>query len=41
MLDALSVGGQLARGLTPVGILAVVDDMVGAELLQKLCLFCR
>jgi hypothetical protein len=34
VLDALAVGRQLARRLAPVRVLAVVDDVVRAELLE-------
>ena len=34
MIDALLAGSQLASGFTPVRVLAVVDDVVGAELLE-------
>lgn len=36
VVDALAVGGQLAGGLAPVLVLAVVDDVVGAEFFERL-----
>lgn len=39
VIDTLSVRGQLAGRLTPLGVLLVVEDMVGSELLQERFLF--
>lgn len=36
MVNTLVVGSELAGGLAPVGVLAVVDDVIGAELLEHL-----
>ena len=41
VLDAFAVVAQLARRLAPVRVLAVVDDVVGAELLEDLSLLGR
>jgi len=41
VLDALTVGRQLARRLAPARVFAVVDDVVGAELLEDCGLFGR
>lgn len=38
MVHASTIGGQLASSLTPVQITLVVDDVVGAELLELLSL---
>ena len=38
VLNALAAGGQLAGRLAPVGVLGVVDDVVGAQLLEDLAL---
>jgi len=36
VVDAATSGGQLTSGGAPLGRLLVVDDMVGAELLEDL-----
>jgi hypothetical protein len=41
VIDALLAGGQLASGLAPVRVLAVVDDVVGTEVLEDFSLLGR
>lgn len=36
VVNTLVVGGELAGGLAPVGVLAVVDDVISTELLEHL-----
>lgn len=38
MVNTLVVGSELAGSLAPVGVLAVVDDVIGTELLEHLAL---